>query len=125
MSEQSSSGTASEADAVNFLELLEQNTGRKGAVYSGNVAKEKIHGDNKYLGSHRLWLAQYSSTCQTQESWHGNVWLWQYSDGQVGPQPHGCPGCTGDVDTNSWTGTQDELIHAWSGYAVEPIPPEP
>jgi GH25 family lysozyme M1 (1,4-beta-N-acetylmuramidase) len=123
--EQSSSGTASEQQAVQFLQYLEQRTGRKGVVYSGNVAKEKIAGDNKYLGSHRLWLAQYSSTCQTQESWHGNVYLWQYSDGEVGPQPHGCPGCTGAVDTNSWTGSLPELQTSWSGLAGEPIPPEP
>lgn len=123
--EQSSSGTANETQAVQFLQYLEQATGRKGVVYSGNVAKEQIHGVNEYLGSHRLWLAQYSNTCQTQESWHGNVWLWQYSDGQHGPQPHGCPGVTGDVDTNSWTGSQEELRTEWSGYEEVPVIPEP
>src|SRR5262249_29899967 len=92
--EASSSGTASEAQAVQFCQYIEAATGRKCAIYSGNVAKEQIKGVNTYLGSHRLWLAQYSNNVQTQASWKGNVWLWQYSDGQVGPQPHGCPGVT-------------------------------
>lgn len=123
--EQSSTGTMNEAQAEEFMHYLEQRTGRKGVVYSGNVAKEQIHGVNTYLGSCRLWLAQYSNTCQTQASWHGDVWLWQYSDGQVGPQPHGCPGVTGYVDTNSWTGTQDELRTEWSGHTEAVAPPDP
>lgn len=111
--EQASTGTASEADAINFMELLEAKTGRKGVIYSGNVAKEKIAGHNAYLGSHRLWLAQYGNNPMPQQSWT-NWWLWQYSDGEVGPQPHGCPGCGGYVDTNSYPGTQEELKAQWA-----------
>ncbi len=112
--EASTTGTANEADAVRFLQLLEQKTGRKGVVYSGNVAKEQIHGNNTYIGSHRLWLAQYSTATKVQRSWKA-WWLWQYSDGKNGPQPHGCPGVSGDVDTNAWAGTDAELRQQWSG----------
>src|SRR5262245_40819756 len=59
-----------EDDAVTFCQRIEERTGRKCAIYSGNTAKQNISGVNTYLGSHRLWLAQYSSTCSTQESWH-------------------------------------------------------
>jgi GH25 family lysozyme M1 (1,4-beta-N-acetylmuramidase) len=111
-----------EDDAVTFCQRIEQKTGRKCAIYSGNTAKENIHGVNEYLGSHRLWLAQYSSSCSTQASWNNNVWLWQYSDGVHGPGPHGCPGCTGEVDTNSWTGTFEELQASWAGYDKPPAP---
>jgi len=115
-----------ENDAVQFCQRMEQKTGRKCVIYSGNVAKENIHGVNQYLGSHRLWLAQYASTCSTQESWNGRVFIWQYSDGIHGPTPHGCPGCTGEVDTNSWTGTREELQARWSGLVAppEPVPPD-
>jgi lysozyme len=113
--ELSSTGTASEADAEAFMRDLEIATGRKGVVYSGNVAKEQISGVNAELGACRLWLAQYGAHPSTQASWHNNVWLWQYSDGVVGPTPHGCPGVTGGVDTNSWTGTQQQLAAEWSG----------
>lgn len=116
--EASTSGTATALEAIQFLTLLEQKTGRKGVVYSGNVAKEQIHGNNVYLGTHRLWLAQYSAAPKAQESWK-NWWLWQYSDGQAGPQPHGCPGVSGLVDTNAWADTDNELRRQWSGLASQ------
>src|SRR5215813_5167947 len=94
-------GTPSVSEAEQFCHLMEQRTGRKCVIYSGNVAKEQIHGKNTYLGSHRLWLAQYGSNPVPQASW-SDWWLWQYSDGQNGPQPHGCPGVSGYVDTNSY-----------------------
>lgn len=117
--EASSTGTMNESQAEQFMRLIEQKTGRKGVVYSGNVAKEQISGVNTYLGSCRLWLAQYGSTPTVQESWD-DWWLWQYSDGKVGPQPHGCPGVTGYVDTNSWEGTDAELAAEWSGTGTAP-----
>jgi lysozyme len=119
--EQSSTGTASESQAAEFCRRLEDKTGRRGVIYSGNVAKEQIRGVNSYLGAHRLWLAQYNSNPTVQVSW-ATYWLWQYSDGTHGPEPKGCPGVTGDVDTNSWAGTFDELHARWSGMP-EPIPP--
>jgi GH25 family lysozyme M1 (1,4-beta-N-acetylmuramidase) len=119
--EESSSGTASASQAEEFCRRLEDKTGRKGVIYSGNVAKEKISGVNTYLGAYRLWLAQYDSNPETQASWQ-TYWLWQYSDGVHGPQPRGCPGVSGYVDTNSWASTFDELHAQWSGMP-EPIPP--
>jgi len=115
--EVSSTGTANMADATQFLQRLEEKTGRLGVVYSGNVAKEQIKGVNVYLGNHRLWLAQYSTTPKVQQSWK-NWWLWQYSDGEIGPNPHGCPGVSGYVDTNSWASTDDALKEQWSGMGV-------
>src|SRR5215831_84641 len=122
--EPSSSGTATAAQAEQFCQRIEQKTGRKCVIYSGNAAKEQISGVNTYLGSHRLWLAQYGSNPVPQQSWK-DWWLWQYSDGQVGPQPRGCPGVTGYVDTNSWPGSQQALTEQWSGTGTVPIPPEP
>jgi lysozyme len=124
--EASSTGTPTEADAEQFMRLLESKTGRKGVVYSGNVAKEQISGVNAYLAQCRLWLAQYASSgISTQATWNNNVWLWQYSDGENGPAPHGCPGVTGLVDTNSWIDTQDLLRSQWSGTGVAPPPAAP
>jgi len=114
--------TMTAAEAKQFIQLLEARIGEgRCVIYSGNVAKEKISGDDPFFGSRRLWLAQYGTSPSTQESWD-TYWLWQYSDGQVGPGPHGCPGVTGDVDTNSWAGTDDELAQQWTGVTV-PAPP--
>jgi len=114
--------TMSRDQAKRFLQLLEERTGRKGVVYSGNRAKEALGKDHdEYFGAHRLWLAQYGSTPQAQVSWD-EIWLWQYSDGQVGPQPRGCPGVTGYVDTNSWDFSDDDLRAQWSGCDEAPAP---
>ena len=124
--EASSSGTMDEDDAVEFCQLMEKKTGRKCIIYSGNAAKEEISGNNKYLGEHRLWLAQYGSSPVPQESWT-EWWLWQYSDGEVGPSPHGCPGVSGYVDTNSYEDPEEQLRAEWSGTGkpVTPVVPPP
>jgi lysozyme len=121
--EASSSGTMDEDDAEEFCHLVEEKTGRKCVIYSGNAAKEEIASTNGYLGAHRLWLAQYGSSPAPQESW-SDWWLWQYSDGEVGPGPHGCPGVSGFVDTNSYEDDEAQLRAEWSGTDVSvPVPP--
>jgi lysozyme len=123
--EASSSGTATQSQAEDFCRKLETHIGEgRTVIYSGNVAKEQIHGVSTFLGARRLWLAQYGTNPTPQASWE-DWWLWQYSDGQVGPQPQGCPGVSGYVDTNSWPKSQADLTAAWSGTGVAPIPPEP
>jgi uncharacterized protein (TIGR02594 family) len=110
-------------EARRFCELVEERTGRKCVIYSGNVAKELLGSrSDPYFGAHRLWLAQYGTDPSWQASWD-DYWLWQYSDGNIGPQPHGCPGMTGDVDTNSWAHSDQQLRDEWSGVARPERPP--
>jgi len=115
--------TMTAAEARKFIELLEAQIGEgRCLIYSGNVAKEQISGKDPFFGARRLWLAQYGSSPTCQASWD-SFWLWQYSDGNVGPGPQGCPGVTGDVDTNSWQGSNADLTAQWSGSAdVVPAP---
>jgi lysozyme len=123
--EASSSGTANQSQAEDFCRRLETHIGEgRTVIYSGNVAKEQIRGVSTFLGARRLWLAQYGTNPVPQASWE-DWWIWQYSDGQLGPQPHGCPGVSGYVDTNSWPGSQEALTASWSGTGVAPVPPEP
>jgi len=123
--EPSGSGpTMTAAEAKKFIQLLEAQIGEgRCVIYSGSTAKEMISGSDPFFGSRRLWLAQYGTSPTTQVSWD-SYWLWQYSDGSAGPGPHGCPGVTGDVDTNSWDGTDEELANEWTGVGVAPAPPE-
>jgi len=117
-------GTASKAQAQEFLQRIAEKIGaNRCVVYSGNTAKEKLGSNvDSFFGQHRLWLAQYGTSPVPQASWD-DYWLWQYSDGNVGPQPHGCPGVSGDVDTNSWPGNDGQLRQEWSGAGVIPAPP--
>lgn len=82
----------SAAEAHEFMAIVAQKVGRKPIVYSGNTAKEALGSRvDAFFGGHRLWIAQYSSRPVCQRSWRTS-WLWQYSDGTVGPSPHRMPG---------------------------------
>jgi len=114
--------TMTAAEAKEFIQLLEAQIGEgRCVIYSGNTAKEKISGRDPFFGARRLWLAQYGTSPTCQSSW-SDFWLWQYSDGSVGPGPHGCPGVTGDVDTNSYDDSDDQLFSEWTGAVPEPAP---
>jgi lysozyme len=116
--------TMTGGQARTFIEHLEKNIGEKRTViYSGNTAKEALGSyKDTFFGARRLWLAQYSTDPKPQVSWD-DWWLWQYSDGQNGPQPHGCPGVSGDVDTNSYDGNDHQLRIEWPNGKIAPVPP--
>ena len=122
--EDTPAGTMALGEAHQFLQLVDQKVGaNRCVVYSGNVAKEKLGGTrDAFFGAHRLWLAQYSSAPSVQVSWD-KPWLWQYSDGSVGPQPHSLNGVDGAVDSDSWDGTDTELLAGWSGVAGQVVTP--
>ena len=72
-------------------------TGRWPVVYGGHLLREEIgHNPDPILSNCPLWYVRYADSpigIPTQ------VWatytLWQYTDGDVGPEPHGTPGATG------------------------------
>lgn len=90
-------------------------------LYSGNRAKDVLGSSiDPFFGKRRLWLAQYSTTAKVQASWE-TYWLWQFTDGQVGPLPHTVPG-VGHCDINSYDGPTDKLIAEWATGAPGPVP---
>jgi lysozyme len=97
-----------------FLESARDQLGRKLVLYSGNLIKEQL-GDkpSDFFGSHRLWLAQYGPVPKVPAAWD-SVWLWQFSDGVVNSQGIKVPGISGQVDMNSWDGTDDDLAGQWT-----------
>ena len=115
------------SQARDWIEKVEAATGRPGEVviYSGNTAKEQLNSSDTFFGERRLWLAQYSSNPTPGAPWD-TIWLHQYSDGNSGPEPKGCPGVSGDVDTNSYSGSNAQLRAEWASGIAEPQPePEP
>lgn len=92
--------------ARQFLQQADAKLGRKLVLYSGNRAKDLLGGQiDSFLGSHRLWLAQYGPVAKVQASWK-TPWLWQYSEnGKL-------PGTDGAVDLNSYIGTN--LQQEWA-----------
>jgi len=108
---------------VGFLREIERRTGRKAMLYGGNRIKEDMHklsaADQSYVASHPLWLCQYGNKPTLPPGFERSA-LWQYTDGRVGPPPHGIAGIKGDVDLNAFNGTRADLEALWIG--PEPSP---
>jgi GH25 family lysozyme M1 (1,4-beta-N-acetylmuramidase) len=104
--------------AREFLGVINEKLGRKAVLYSGDVAKSAL-GTKKdtFFGGHRLWLAQYGNHPSVQRSWK-NYWLWQYTDGNLGPGRKSVPGIPGDrrnfLDCDHFQGNADELKVQWA-----------
>lgn len=118
--EDNKASNMSAQQAVQFLRLLEQKTGRKGAIYSGNRLKETIGQlsavDRAYLTSHRLWLCQYGPRAVMPMGFT-KYWLWQYTGDGVGPQPHNVPGIVAGnagIDLNVYEGDREKLTSEWA-----------
>jgi lysozyme len=110
--------------AVEFLHRVEDMTGRKAAIYSGNRLKESIDIlnsiDRDYLTSHRLWLCQYGPVAKVPRGF-AKWWLWQYTGDGIGPLPHSVPGIESNtIDINTFQGTREELSESWSGFTITP-----
>lgn len=121
--EAASEGTMSSVEAYEWIDKVETALGRprQCLIYSGNVAKEKLGNvPVPFFGQRRLWLAHYSSTPSWQASWD-TYWLWQFTDGQVGPTPHSIPG-VGPCDINSFQGTPQQLRDEWAAGIPAPAP---
>jgi len=114
------SGFVPTADAVDrFCNVVEQTLGFPIIVYSGNAAKEQLHGNDPRFAKRRLWLAQYSSTWSVQPSW-SYPWLWQNNGGQRGGL-NSIPGIDGNCDNSTIAlpsqMTVKQLAATWGGGA--------
>lgn len=105
-----------------FMTCVEAQTGRSCVLYSGNLLKEQLAGkaDERFIGK-RLWMAQYGPRAVLPPGW-SKYWLWQYSDGSVGPLPHSVPGIKSPVDCNDYQGTDSQLRDEWAGYPRDAQP---
>jgi lysozyme len=125
--EDNPSGTRMSRDqAEEWITKVEQMLNRPGecVIYGGNTLKELLDESDDFFGARRLWLCQYGSTPGLPDCWD-DYWLWQYTDGQVGPTPHTIDGI-GPCDINSYADSKDALIAEWASGLPMPAPkPEP
>jgi hypothetical protein len=105
--------------AREFLERIEEKLGRKAVLYSGSTLKDALKSTvDPYLGSHRLWLAQYGPTPEVLASWP-NYWLWQFTEGKAAdPRRRKIPGIPGnsrgELDCDHYAGTPEQLAAEWA-----------
>ena len=109
--------------AIEFMQAVEADIGRKVAFYSGFLIKEQIGRATAdqiaFLKGRRLWLSDY----RAHPTWPTHVWpapwLWQESGDGHGPGPHNIAGIGNKIDINSFEGTDDELAAQWPGDPLE------
>lgn len=101
--------------ARDFLQRLDTALGRKAVIYSGNRIKDQLgHKVDAFLGSHRLWLAQYGPTPRPQASW-ARQWMHQFTGDGIGPSPHSVYGITTQgIDINQYNGDPEALKSNWA-----------
>lgn len=123
--------SASAAQAKAFMQEVEAKIGRPCALYSGNVAKEKIVGHDDFFAARRLILCQYGSRWTVQKSWT-KPWGWQNNGDTYGPGPHSIAGIRGYCDNNTlvtdpgqdWTTAALKFLEDWRGGALVANPAE-
>jgi len=121
----SGNGKMSVSQVKDWVNAVERALNREGqcVIYGGNTTKEMIDGDDPWFGERRLWLCQYGTTPTWQQSWD-NYWLWQYTDGVYGPDPHAVAGI-GPCDVNHYDHSAEQLIAEWATGMAERRPLRP
>ncbi|MCP4654719.1 MAG: hypothetical protein GY856_04780 [bacterium] len=100
--------------ARSFVSSVHAAVGRWPGLYSGKDIKEALgDGTDPVLANCWFWLAQYGSTAVVPANW--STWtMWQYTDGNVGPEPHSVAGI-GACDRDKFNGDLAALELLW-GY---------
>jgi len=107
---QGSSMTLAQAEA--FVQVIFERTGRWPGVYGGSYLKQLLGASTTSpLGHCWLWISEYASQPVIAPLWP--QWtLWQYTDGNLGPGPHGVIG-VGNCDRDFYNGDLAALQRWW------------
>jgi lysozyme len=112
--EPSSSGANMSYDQmVEFVELVQQETGRYPLIYGGNLLRQTLANvTESVLSNCPLWYSRYNvKPIGVPKIWKDWT-LWQYTDGNVGPDPHDVKGF-GRCDRDTYNGSQADLLQSW------------
>jgi len=113
--EPSSSGTNMSYDQiVEFVELIHKELGRYPVIYGGHLLREATRNvTNSILSKCPLWYARYASAPFGVPSLWQDWSLWQYTDGNIGQQPHKVRGI-GNTDRDTFNGADGTALRtAW------------
>lgn len=107
-------GTMTLAEAEAFVTMVNQRTGRFPGLYSGQSFLKSQLGNrtDTILKNCFLWIAIYSSELPQIPPAFETFTLWQYTDGNAGPQPHQVPG-VGRCDRDKFNGDEAGLRRLW------------
>jgi lysozyme len=106
-------GSMSLQEAEAFVHRVYELTGRYPGLYSGHTLKEALQAakitqpEQTELSKCWLWISQYAAKPVIPSIWPDWT-LWQYTDGQVGPEPHAADG-VGPCDRDYFNGSEEQL----------------
>lgn len=109
--------------ALEFMDRTDQAFGAATWMYSGNRLKELIihatDAQREFLDKHLLWGCEYGPRWRNVDV-NGHtlpmtMQIWQFTDGQVGPQPHTFSGLEPHADISIFQGTLEQLEALWYG----------
>jgi lysozyme len=103
-------------EAEQMVQYIYDQVGRWPVVYTARWYMREIIPDSQptILSNCPLWVASYAEVPALPAQW--TTWtLWQYTDGDNGPEPHKVSGIT-KCDRNKFGGTLDQLREFWCGH---------
>lgn len=125
--EDNSQSEMSLAQAIEFLDRVDNIVGRRCGIYSGNRLKQLIvaatSAQRDFLSSHALWGCEYGPAFKMNDV-RGRLlpwpapFLWQFTGDGVGPPPHSLDGLEQGADLSIFRGTRDELERLWPGSRI-------
>jgi lysozyme len=104
------------AEAEQFVTRVQSATGRWPGLYGGSYLRELLgDGQNPTLANCWFWLSEYGPTPHVPSNWP--TWtMWQYTDGETGPEPHTVEGI-GACDRDQFNGDLAGLTKLWGQSA--------
>lgn len=124
-------GQMSFDSALEFMDRTDQTFGAATWLYSGNRLKELVihatDAQREFLDKHPLWGCEYGPKWRNVDT-NGNtlpmtLQLWQFTDGQNGPQPHTFDGLEPHADLSIFQGAREQLEAIWYGTPLVAAPP--
>jgi MYXO-CTERM domain-containing protein len=105
-------GSPTAAQVKDWLDSVEQATGKKPIIYTGSYFWESSVNSAAFV-DHPLWDAHYTTGCPLIPDQWSNWTFWQYSSsGSV-------PGISGNVDMDKFNGTKAQLIALAGGGSAD------
>jgi len=115
------------AMAIEWLDRVDQATGFRAWLYSGDQIKSLVTkataAQRDFLGQHLFWGCEYGPTFKLFDDngkrlpWT-NAALWQFTGDGVGPEPRTLDGLEEGADLSIFNGTRADLEKIWSGAPV-------
>jgi lysozyme len=119
-------GTMSLAEAEAFVVAFEKRTGQAPVLYSGQAFLLEQLGDTVKtpLADCPLWIARYSAKLPVIPQAFRDFAIWQYTDGNSGPQPHQVSGID-RCDRDKFNGDDEEALRMfWSNSGFPGLMPK-